>query len=231
VSTGLILYVEDDAALRKATTKHLEAAGFSVLAVEGAEEALVELRKTRPAIVVSDVTLHGLDGIQLCNQIRSDPKLAGLPVILLSGKRIETEDQIEGLERGADDYLLKPVPARLLIARIRNVLRRFSAPAALGALLEAEGLALDVKGRTVSVKGKPVALTRKEFDLLTLFLERRGEVLRHQAILDAVWGIDPDSGVDTETLKTHVSTLRAKLGKALGARIVACRGVGYKFEN
>jgi DNA-binding response OmpR family regulator len=230
VNAGLVLLVEDDAAARKLFAKHLELEGFAVLAVEGAEEALVELRKTRPALVISDVNLHGLDGVQLCRQIRADPRLHDLPVVLLSGRRIATEDQIEGIERGADDYLLKPVPGRLLVARARAVLRRFAAPRSLAARLRAEGLELDVKARTVAVRGKPVALTRKEFDLLTVLLERAGEALRHQALLDTVWGIDPNAAVDTETIKTHVSTLRAKLGRELAARIVSVRGVGYRFE-
>lgn len=228
--SALVLVVEDDGPSRRATAKQLEVEGFSVLAVEGAEEALVEMRRTTPDLVVSDVSLKGLDGIQLCRQMKSDPRLAPVPVILLSGSRIDTADQIEGIERGADDYLLKPVPGALLVARVRAVLRRFAAPQALKAVLRAEALELDVKARTVAAHGKPVELTRKEFDLLTLLLERRGEALRHQTILDAVWGIDPASGVDTETLKTHVSTLRAKLGKALGARITSVRGVGYRFE-
>jgi DNA-binding response OmpR family regulator len=229
MSEGVILLVEDDDRSRKVTAKQLEVEGFTVLGFEGAEEALVELRRTRPDLVLSDVKLHGLDGIQLCRQIRADPKLAGVPVVLLSGSRIETEDQIEGMERGADDYLLKPVVGRLLVARVRAVLRRYAAPGALKALLKAEGLELDVKARTVTVAGKQVDLTRKEFDLLTILLERRGEVLRHQTLLDAVWGIDTDSGVTTETIKTHVSTLRAKLGPKQGARIASVRGVGYRY--
>ncbi len=231
MSGPLILLVEDDDRSRKATTRQLEVEGFSVLGFEGAEEALVEMRTTRPALVLSDVRLHGMDGIQLCRQVRADAKLAGVPVILLSGARIETEDQIEGIERGADDYLLKPVVGRLLVARIRAVLRRYAAPGALKAVLRAEGLELDVKARTVRVGGKPVELTRKEFDLLTLLLERRGEVLRHQALLDTIWGIDAGSGVTTETIKTHVSTLRTKLGKAQGAKIASVRGVGYRYTG
>jgi len=226
---GLVLLVEDDAVLRKLAAKQLELEGYSVLAVAGAEEALVELRSTLPAVVVSDVRLHGLDGIQLCRQIRADPRLAGVPVILMSGARIETQDQIEGLDRGADDYLVKPVPGNLLVARVRGVLRRYAAPGTLESVLRAEGLELDVKARTVRVAGKPVELTRKEFDLLTTLLEHRGEAMRHQALLDAVWGIDPSSGVDTETIKTHVSTLRSKLGRMVGRRIESIRGVGYRF--
>lgn len=228
---GVVLVVEDDALARKALGKQLEAEGYSVLAVAGAEEALVELRQTVPAVVVSDVKLKGLDGIQLCRQIRSDGRLAGVPVVLLSGSRIEPEDQIAGLEHGADDYLLKPVPGRLLAVRIAAVMRRYAAPGTLRETLRAQKLELDVRSRVVTVGGQPVTLTRKEFDLLTFLLEHRGDALPHQRILDAVWGIDPAAEVDTETLKTHVSTLRGKLGKALGDRIVSIRGVGYKFEG
>lgn len=231
MSGALVLLVEDDDRSRKATAKQLEVEGFAVLACAGAEEALVELRTTRPDLVLSDVKMHGLDGIQLCRQIRADPKLAGVPVMLLSGARIETEDQIEGIERGADDYLLKPVPGRLLVARVRAVLRRYGAPAALKDVLRAEGLVLDVKARTVQLAGRSVELTRKEFDLLTVLLERRGEVLRHQTLLDTVWGIDAESGVTTETIKTHISTLRTKLGKTQGAKITSVRGVGYKYTG
>jgi len=231
MSAAMILLVEDDDRSRKATAKQLEVEGFSVLACAGAEEALVELRTTRPDLVLSDVKMHGLDGIELCRQIRANPKLADVPVMLLSGARIETEDQIEGIERGADDYLLKPVPGRLLVARVRAVLRRYAAPAALKDVLQAEGLVLDVKARTVRVGGKPVELTRKEFDLLTLLLERRGEVLRHQMLLDTVWGIDTGSGVTTETIKTHISTLRTKLGRTQGAKIDSVRGVGYRYHG
>ena len=201
-----------------------------VAAVEGAEEALLELRRRRPDLLVSDVELHIMDGMALCRQIRADPALANLPVILISGRRMDVEDQIEGMDRAADDYLLKPVLPRLLAARIRSVLRRYAAPQELKAILRAETLELDGASRTVTVAGRPVALTRKEFDLLTLLLERRGEALRHQVILDQVWGIDPAKEVDTETLKTHVSSLRHKLGRKIGDRITSVRGVGYRFE-
>jgi DNA-binding response OmpR family regulator len=189
------------------------------------------MRRIVPGIVVADVTLKGLDGIQLCRQIRSDQKWSGVPVVLLSGTRINPEDQIAGLEHGADDYLLKPVPGRLLAVRIAAVMRRYAAPGTLGEVLRAQGLELDVRARVVRVAGKPVTLTRKEFDLLTFLLEHRGDALPHQRILDAVWGIDPAAEVDTETLKTHVSTLRGKLGRAIGDRIASIRGVGYKFEG
>lgn len=228
---GVVLVVEDDALARKAMGKQLEAEGYAVLAVPGAEEALLELRQTVPAVVVSDVKLKGLDGIQLCRQVRADPRCARVPVILLSGARVDPEDQIAGLEHGADDYLLKPVPGRLLAVRIAAVLRRYAAPGSLDEVLRARGLELDVRARVVRVGGKPVALTRKEFDLLTFLLEHRGEALPHQRILDAVWGIDPAAEVDTETIKSHVSTLRGKLGKDLGDRINSIRGVGYKFEG
>lgn len=231
MSAGLIAIVEDDDRLRKATAKILEAEGFGVLALAGAEEALAELKTVRPDLVLSDVRLGGMDGMELCRRIRKDPRLASVPVILLSGAAIATEDQIEGIEGGADDYLIKPVPSKLLVARVKAVLRRFAAPGALAAVLRAEGLELDVRARTVTAAGKSVALTRKEFDFLTLLLNRRGEVLTHQYLLDSVWGIDPASGVDTETLKTHASTMRVKLGKAIGDKIVSVRGVGYTFRG
>lgn len=231
MSAGLIAVIEDDDRLRKATARILEAEGFGVLALAGAEEALAELKAVRPDLVLSDVRLGGMDGMELCRKIRSDPRLAAVPVILLSGEATATEDQIEGMERGADDYLLKPVPSKLLVARVKAVLRRFAAPGALAAVLRAEGLELDVRARMVTAGGQSVALTRKEFDFLTLLLNRRGEVLTHQYLLDSVWGIDPASGVDTETLKTHASTLRVKLGKAIGDKIVSVRGVGYTFRG
>ena len=184
MSAGLIAVIEDDDRLRKVTAKTLEVEGYGVLALAGAEEALAELKTVRPDLVLSDVRLGGMDGMELCRRIRNDPRLASVPVILLSGARIATEDQIEGIEGGADDYLLKPVPAKLLVARVKAVLRRYAAPGALAAVLRAEGLELDVRSRTVTVAGTIVALTRKEFDFLTLLLNRRGEVLTHQYLLD-----------------------------------------------
>lgn len=225
----VVFLVDDDVQIREFLGSQLRLEALDVLAFAGAEEALIALRSMRPDCIVSDVEMHGMDGIAFCRRIRSDAKLAGLPLILISGRRIETDDQIEGMDHGADDYLLKPVAVKVLAARIRNLLRHAAWLASTSHVLAWHSGELDLAGRIVTVQGVTVELTRKEFDLLALLLQRRGEVLTHRELLDRVWGIDPAADVDTDTLKTHVSSLRHKLGPATGDRLEAVRGVGYRF--
>lgn len=225
----VVFLVDDDPQVRGFLASQLRLEELDLLAFAGAEEALIALRDARPDLIVTDVEMHGMDGLALCRRIRSDPKLAGLPIILISGRRIETDDQIEGMDHGADDYLLKPVPVKVLASRIRSLLRHVAWIAARSHVLAWDVGQLDLAGRIATVQGVPIELTRKEFDLLAVLLQRRGEVVAHRELLDQVWGIDPARTVDTDSLKTHVSSLRHKLGPATGDRIESVRGVGYRF--
>jgi len=226
-----ILIVEDDDGLRKFFARTLEGENYHVVAVQTTEEAFAFLRETHADLVLSDVVLEGKNGMALCRELRSRPETARLPVVLISGHRIEEDDQIQGLDAGADDYLLKPVSGKILAAKIQSVLHRYQAPRDLAEILKAHGLTLDVQSRVVTLRGQTIALTRKEFDLLTAFLRHPGQVLTNNDLLEKIWGMDPAIDLDTHTLTVHVSSLRKKLGEPLGGRIANVPRLGYRFEN
>ncbi len=225
-----ILIVDDEADNRRVYGDLLSAEGYAVRRAATAGAAFALAVESPPDLVLSDVSMPGEDGFSLLSRLRAEKKTANVPVILMSGVRTGTNDQAEGLDQGADDYLPKPVPLSLLRAKISAVLRRYGAADELGDVLKAQGLALDVSSRTVTVGGKKVALTRKEFDLLTTFLRKPGRVLSIPFLLETVWGYDPADYSDPHTVGVHVSTLRKKIGAKVGARIVALSGLGYRFD-
>ena len=231
--TPCILIVEDDDRLRKFFVKTLEADRYRALTAQTAEEAFACLRQTHADLILSDVALvgQGMDGMALCRELRNRPETAHVPVVLISGHRIEEEDQVQGLDSGADDYLLKPVSGKILTAKIQSVLRRYRAPSDLAKILKAHGLLLDVRARIATLRGQTIALTRKEFDLLTAFLRHPKEILTSGNLMEWIWGVDPALDLDTHTLTVHVSSLRKKLGERLGGRIANVPRLGYRFEN
>lgn len=194
-------------------------------------EGLAAARESAPDIVLSDVAMPEKDGPALVAALRADRATAAIPVVLMSGAYIEEGHQADGLEAGADDYVPKPASGRLLAARLRAVMRRLRAPEALSAALKAEGVVLDAASRIVTLKGRRVPLTRKEFDLLTVFLRRPGRVLGVPYLLETVWGYDPADYNNPRTVTVHVSSLRSKLGEGFAARLVAVPGLGYRFED
>ncbi|MDE2490519.1 MAG: response regulator transcription factor [Elusimicrobia bacterium] len=228
-----ILLVDDDADSRRLYGRVLERAGYAVLTAATAEEALETARARRPDLILSDVQMaQGGDGFALCAEVRRHPRTAAIPIVLMSGLSLREEDQLEGLDAGADDYLLKPFSPKYLTAKTAAVLRRFEAPRRLAPALAAHGLVLDVAARTARLKGGPeIRLTRKEFDLLTAFLERPGRVLSAQFLLESVWGYDLAAYNDPHTVAVHLSSLRRKLGPKLAARIVTVAGSGYRFDG
>ncbi len=229
-ASALILVVDDGSDNRKIYCDLLEQAGYSVRSAPSADKALSAAQAAPPDLILSDVAMPGGGGLELVARLRSDPRTARVPVILMSGVHTDADEQAEGLEQGADDYLAKPVPPQLLRAKVAAVLRRYSAPKELDTRLKAEGLTLDVAARTVTVRGRRVALTRKEFDLLTALLRRQGEALTIAYLLETVWGYDPETYSDPHTVAAHVWTLKRKIGEKLAARIVAVPGVGYRFD-
>ena len=225
-----ILIVDDEADNRRVYGDLLSAEGYAVRRAATASAAFALAVESPPDLVLSDVSMPGEDGISLLSRLRAEKKTSNVPVILMSGVRTATNDQAEGLDQGADDYLPKPVPLTLLRAKISAVLRRYGAADELGDVLKAQGLSLDVSSRTVVAGGKKVALTRKEFDLLTTFLRKPGRVLSIPFLLETVWGYDPADYSDPHTVGVHVSTLRKKIGHKVGERIVALPGLGYRFD-
>jgi DNA-binding response OmpR family regulator len=223
-----ILVVEDDRQMLDVIRQYLESRDFRVIFTDNGSEGLIMAKDSKPDLAVLDANLPGLDGFSLCRALKSSPETAHMPVILISGDRIDDEDIVEGYDRGADDYLAKPFDFQVLTAKINAVLRRYGATRT-SAVLREKGLELDPEGRTVKLGGKPVQLTRKEFDLLTLLLEKKGRVLGVPYLLETVWGYDMATYDKPHTVETHVSSLRRKLGEKLAERIQSVTGHGYKF--
>jgi DNA-binding response OmpR family regulator len=225
-----ILLVDDEKDIQTAYGDLLAAEGYVLRRCGGVKEGLDAALESPPDLVLSDFSMPDGDGLDLLKRLRAEKKTAHVPVILMSGVHTDPDEQAEGIDLGADDYLTKPVPPALLRAKVAAVLRRFAAPEELGETLKSEGLSLDVAARTVSVSKRKVALTRKEFDLLTTFLRRPGRVLSFPFLLETVWGYDPADYSDPHTVGVHISTLRKKIGPKIGARIVALPGLGYRFD-
>lgn len=227
---GRILLVDDDRAMLDVMRRGLEARGYSVSFTDNPSEGLILARDLKPAAVITDAEMPGMDGLTLCRAVKESAGKGGLPVILISGKMTDEDDILSAYDKGADDYLIKPFSMPIMLAKVAAVLRRYAAPADAGDRIKAEGVELDPGGRKVTIKGQPVKLTRKEFDLLALLLTSPGKVLSPGQLLEKVWGYDPAEYNDTHTVEVHISNLRKKLGPELSARIGSVTGVGYKFE-
>lgn len=226
-----ILLVEDDRKMLEVIRRYLENHGFSVIFTDNGSEALLMVRDSRPDLVITDVGVPGLDGFELCKAIKDSAETSAIPVIIISGEKTGETDLVAGYDRGADDFLTKPFSFSVLKAKINAVLRRYSAGSGQRAgKIREQGLELDPAARTVKVDGRPAALTRKEFDLLTLLLEKKERVLSVAYILETVWGYDMATYDNPHTVETHVSSLRKKLGKNFAPRLVSVTGHGYKFE-
>jgi len=226
-----ILLVEDDRKMLDVMRRYLENRGFIVVFTDNGSEALMIARDSNPDLVVADVGLPGLDGFSLCKALKCSAETSSIPVIIISGGNTEESDIVSGYEKGADDYLTKPFPFSVLAAKINAVLRRYDAGAGTAARkIREQGIELDPAARTVKLGGKPVPLTRKEFDLLTLMLEKKGRILGVPYMLETVWGYDMATYSNPHTVETHISSLRKKLGPKLAGRLVSVTGHGYKFE-
>ena len=219
-----ILAVEDEPDIQELLRFNLERERYEVL-IERTGEGALELLQRRPVdLVLLDIMLPGIDGFEVCRRLRSAPKTARLPVILLTA-RTEEIDIVAGLELGAEDYVTKPFSPRVLLARVRTVLRRERAPGGED-LLRLGELEIDRGKHQVRLNGETIPLTLTEFKLLLQFCSRPGWVFTRNQLLDAVQG--PDSYVLDRTVDVHVGSLRRKLGD-FGARIETVRGVGYRF--
>ena len=225
-----ILVIDDAETIRKTLQRMLMQEGFAVISAADGSTGLEIARQTRPDLVLCDADMPGLSGHALCRVLRADKKTASLPIVIMSGSMLEERDVVSGLEGGADDYLIKPFTQRVLSARLNAVMRRYHRAPAAEASLKSRGITLDPASREAKVAGKPVTLTRKEFDLLALFIEHPGRVLTSNFLLEAIWGYDLADYNDPRTVETHISRLRRKLGPK-GRAIVNLRGLGYKFEG
>lgn len=223
-----ILVVDDEPDILELVQYNLEQAHYEVMGVSSGEAALAQVRAHPPDLIVLDVMLPGVHGLEVCRQLKQDARTATIPVLMLSA-RGEEADIVVGLELGADDYLPKPFSPRVLLARIRAVLRRqHSLPAPEEQSLRHHGLVLHPGRHEVLVAGQTVPLTPTEFRLLHLLMRRPGWVFTRQQILTAAQG--DDVSVTARAVDVHIVALRRKLGAA-GDCIETIRGIGYRLQE
>jgi len=220
-----ILVVEDETDLAELVAFNLRGAGHDVTVAHDGNTALAEIQRSQPDLLVLDVMLPDLSGIEVCRRLRRNPQTIRLPVIMLTARTDEV-DRVVGFEVGADDYVPKPFSPRELVLRVEAILRRTIPAVEVGPQVIALGdLVIDVPAHRVEVKGEEILLTALEFRLLLDLASRAGRVQSRDALLERVWGYSPD--VETRTVDTHVNRLREKLG-AGAAHIETVRGVGYR---
>jgi DNA-binding response OmpR family regulator len=223
---GHIVLIEDEKNIAELIRYNLEREGYRLsLAVDG-EEGLQLIERGRPDLVLLDLLLPRLDGLEVCRRLKRHEATRALPIIMLTAKASES-DKVTGLELGADDYVTKPFSPRELIARIRVVLRRRD-DVGSSTSFRCGSLEIDWERHQVSVRGRPVKLTAMEFRLLKTLVEAKGRVLSREALLDRVWGYDASLEIETRTVDFHISQLRRKLA-AEASRIVTIPGTGYQF--
>lgn len=223
-----ILVVDDEPDVTDLVAYHLKAKSFQVETLNDATASIAKARGYQPDLVILDIMMPHLSGIQVCRILRADPKLAKVPIIFLTAKA-EAHDRIEGLESGADDYLSKPFSPKELVLRVESILRRVAAPKEpVSAKLRVGDIQLDSETHKVTVKGDTLELTATEFRLLRLMMERQGRVQTREHLLLNVWNYSTE--IETRTVDTHVRRLREKLGPEAGW-IETIRGVGYRVAD
>lgn len=219
---GTILVVDDEPNIADLVELYLRRDGFRVVKAGTGEDALRLVRDHAPRLVVLDVGLPDLDGLEVCRRLQATNPL---PVIFLTARDGEVE-RVVGLELGADDYVTKPFSPAELVARVKAVLRRAEGGAPVAEVLRAGEVEVDLGRREVRVRGEPVGFTTKEFDLLRFLVERPGLALSRQQILDGVWGSDWFG--DVRTVDVHIAQVRKKVGDAV--RISTVRSIGYRLD-
>jgi len=224
-----ILVVDDESDLVELISYNLKKEGFSVDSAMDGETALSKIKKGRFDLVVLDLMLPGIQGMELCRILRRDPKTEPLPIIMLTAKGEEV-DKILGLEMGADDYITKPFSPRELVARVKAVLRRSLEKPSAEKVLKVGELVIDRERYTLTIKGKPVKLSATEFKLLLFLAERKGKVFNREQLLDAVWS--DEAFVEPRTVDVHIRRLRSQIEEdpAHPRYIKTLRGIGYFFN-
>lgn len=220
-----ILVVDDEPDALELVEFNLKGAGYDVVTASDGEEALTKARAVLPQLIVLDLMLPEVDGLEVCKMLRRDPNTSSIPIIMLTAKAAEI-DRVLGLELGADDYVTKPFSPRELVLRVKRLLRSGQSAAENADRIAWKELAIDIPKHQVIVRGKSVELTATEFKLLTALAQRRGRVQSRDQLLRDVW--EYDSVIDTRTVDTHMRRLREKLGSA-AKYLDTVRGVGYRF--
>ncbi len=221
-----ILIVEDDADITEVIEYNLKKEGYRTISASRGEDVLSVTKRQKPDLIILDLMLPGIDGLEVCRNLRKKDSTAQMPIIMLTAKSQEA-DKVVGLELGADDYMVKPFSPRELIARIKAVLRR-SKRLLSKKVTESKDIVIDSLKHKVTVQNKEVILTPTEFKLLEFMVQKPGIVLSRDEILDNVFGYE--SSIYDRTVDTHMKSLRKKLGKAKNY-IETVRGMGYRFKE
>lgn len=221
-----ILVVDDEDDVRELVCMNLRRAGYATHEASHGAEALEMMTKVRPQAVVLDVMMPGLSGLQVCERVRANPQFKDVLILMLTAKG-QTQDRIDGLETGADDYVSKPFSPKELVLRIQALLRRFQAPIGNSQQLKIGKFEFDLAAVKLSIDEEPIELTLLEFKLLHLLASHEGRVVERDVILREVWGYSEN--VRTRTLDTHVKRLREKLGEHAEC-VQTARGFGYVFS-
>ena len=222
-----ILVVEDEESFRDGVSFILSKEGYEVIDAADGNDAIIKFEREGADLVLLDVMLPGLSGLEVCKKLRT---LTKVPIIMLTAKDTEL-DKVLGLEIGADDYITKPFSSRELLARVKAILRRTGSVDVKSAIMEIGPVRVDTERHTVSVEGLDQSLPLKEFDLLVYLMQNAGRVLTRTQLIDRIWGSDYFG--DTKTLDVHVKRLRSRIEKdaANPKFIQTIRGLGYKFES
>ena len=223
-----ILIIEDEPDIVRMLEYNLKKEGLRVVSAPDGQAGLRQARKQCPDIILLDLMLPEIDGLEVCRALRQERDTAGIPVIMLTAKGRES-DKVVGLELGADDYITKPFSVGELIARIKAVLRRSRDKEKLPDIFKAGNLTIDFSKIKVSVGNKRLELTAKEFELLSALIKAKGRVLSRDYLLDNIWGFDNALEIQSRTVDVHIQTLRKKL-KQEAKRIVTVKNYGYRFE-
>jgi two-component system KDP operon response regulator KdpE len=225
MTSATILIVDDEPQIRRVLRTTLTSHGYTVFEAKNGEEAFENVRSHRPDLILLDVNMPGMSGLEVCREIRHTSEAS---IIMLTVRNSE-QDKVQALDAGADDYVVKPFGAEELMARIRAALRRASASESSEPFVSND-LSIDFEKRAVTVKGKPVRLTPKEFDLLRQLVANEGKALPHRRLLQAVWG--PDYGDETEYLRVFINQLRKKIeADPANPRYIHTEPwIGYRFE-
>jgi DNA-binding response OmpR family regulator len=223
-----ILIIEDDKAILMGLKDDLEYEGYKVETALNGKEGLRMALDGKFQLIILDILLPGLNGFEVCKKLREAS--VGTPILMLTAAKTEEMDKVTGLELGADDYVTKPIGSREMVARVKAILRRVNQKEETIDFYEFGDVSVDFKSHEVSKAGKKLHLTALEFNLLTFFIEHKGEVVTRDAMLDEAWG---DAIVSPRTIDPHIVHLRQKLedDPANPKHIVSVRGVGYKFNG
>lgn len=222
-----ILVVDDEKDILELLKYNLEREGYEVLKTVTGEEALEQVKRESPDLIILDLMLPGLNGLEVCKILKKDLRREAIPIIMLTAKG-EESDIIVGLGLGADDYITKPFSPKVLIARVKAALRRREEKLKPREMIQMEDLTIDIPGYKVTLKGKPVELTKIEFNLLKCLSSSPGQVFTRDQLLDQAW--PEETFIVDRTVDVHIRRLRKKL-KSASKFIITRRGIGYKFQE